>query len=415
VHTTTKVALIRRGEAGRAPSWTLRWHDSNGKRQHESIGRCDGITKKLAQDKRRAKELALNGGEEPIDKPAYMTLATFLKQDRDSRAGDVRESTLLEHDFAGAHATAVLGADMELARITVADVGKIKAELVGKGRAAATVHKTLRTLRGAFNRAAKLKLIHRNPFMDVKLPRVEETAKRVFAPVEVSALLKAVADDLWWEAFITLAVTSGLRRDELLNLKWSDVDFKDGTVKVQPKKPDQITVAVQVRKSDGTTVTETLTLKTWEWFAKAKASYRTVPLPQATVDVLQRQRVKQGGSPFVFITVARLRQLQRHIADGALPAKFEIVLNLLRRFGEIQDSILAAMKKDAADPSKVEWPRGCLHDMRRSYCTRMAETVPMHVLKKWAGHSDIATTASFYLGESEGMADKARQAFTAIA
>ena len=35
----------------------------------------------------------------------------------------------------------------------------------------------------------------------------------------------------------------------------------------------------------------------------------------------------------------------------------------------------------------------------------------MYVLRLWAGHSDIATTANFYLGLNDGMADRARKAF----
>jgi integrase len=67
------------------------------------------------------------------------------------------------------------------------------------------------------------------------------------------------------------------------------------------------------------------------------------------------------------------------------------------------------IQKHAANGS--DWPIGCIHDLRRTYCTLMADAVPMYVLRLWAGHSDIATTANFYLGLNDGMADRARKAF----
>ncbi len=60
--------------------------------------------------------------------------------------------------------------------------------------------------------------------------------------------------------------------------------------------------------------------------------------------------------------------------------------------------------------AKLADPVGTVHDLRKSYCTAMAAAVPMHVLQKWAGHSNVATTAAFYCRVQEHDAKLARDA-----
>ena len=42
----------------------------------------------------------------------------------------------------------------------------------------------------------------------------------------------------------------------------------------------------------------------------------------------------------------------------------------------------------------------------------MASAVPMHILQRLMGHADIATTARFYLGSSDGYAEQIRDALS---
>ncbi len=58
----------------------------------------------------------------------------------------------------------------------------------------------------------------------------------------------------------------------------------------------------------------------------------------------------------------------------------------------------------------VAWEHGTIHDLRRTYGTRMARVVPMHVLKEYMGHSKITTTQSYYLAAETQDADRARAA-----
>ena len=72
-------------------------------------------------------------------------------------------------------------------------------------------------------------------------------------------------------------------------------------------------------------------------------------------------------------------------------------------------------KRRGVKVETINWPLGCLHDLRRSYGTWMAEVVPMHVLQKYMGRQDISTTAKFYLGVTDDVADRARSAIALTA
>src|SRR4029079_10316959 len=89
-------------------------------------------------------------------------------------------------------------------------------------------------LRGAFNRALKQGLVNTNPFADLRMPRVESKVKRIFTRIELDRMIGA-SEDGWWQMFIRLAATSGLRLNELLNLRWSDIDLEKGTITDQRK------------------------------------------------------------------------------------------------------------------------------------------------------------------------------------
>lgn len=51
-----------------------------------------------------------------------------------------------------------------------------------------------------------------------------------------------------------------------------------------------------------------------------------------------------------------------------------------------------------------------MHDLRKSYCTNLAGAVPMHVVQRLAGHSDIRTTEQYYLKVRPEWVEAARHA-----
>ena len=78
-----------------------------------------------------------------------------------------------------------------------------------------------------------------------------------------------------------IELATGLRRGELLGLKWSDIDLEHGSLRVQR----------QIARIDGEIVEAPL---------KTKNAYRTLPLSADAIDVLKTQKKKCGNSQYVF-------------------------------------------------------------------------------------------------------------------
>lgn len=97
---------------------------------------------------------------------------------------------------------------------------------------ATTVHLELRSLRAAFYTALKWELIEKNPFSKVALPRIDEKAPVFLTREEFARLLEHIPHP-WFRALVVIAVLTGLRRSELANLRWSDVDFERRLLQVQ--------------------------------------------------------------------------------------------------------------------------------------------------------------------------------------
>lgn len=109
---------------------------------------------------------------------------------------------------------------------------------------------------------------------------------------------------------------------------------------------------------------------------------------------------------YLFVDLERLAVINEKMRDGTWRDRAETCNNVLRDFKVIQKTAAGHLGND-------DWAIGNIHDLRRTYGTRLADVVPMHVLQKWMGHSDASVTARFYLGQSDHHAALARDAFDA--
>ena len=100
-------------------------------------------------------------------------------------------------------------------------------------------------------------------------------------PIEqMDSFLREARDSGVFEMYY-VELATGLRRGELLGLKWEDIDFEHGNLRVKR----------QIARIDGEVVEAPL---------KTKNAYRTLPLADDTIQVLNQQRKKTGSSPWVF-------------------------------------------------------------------------------------------------------------------
>ncbi|MBE3586525.1 MAG: tyrosine-type recombinase/integrase [Thermoanaerobacter sp.] len=137
-----------------------------------------------------------------------------------------------------------------------------------------TVHQLHRIIHRALEVTVKWQLLGRNVADAVEPPKCKDYEARVYDEKDVERLLSA-AEGTRMYAPILLTLATGLRRGELLGLRWEDVDFKKHTITVNQ---------TLYKTSAG------LEIKT----PKTKKSRRTITLPASVVDELKRHKANQA-------------------------------------------------------------------------------------------------------------------------
>ncbi len=188
-----------------------------------------GKTRDEARDKlvealgNRAQGLVFDAGSLTVGE--YLT--RWLK---DSVRGTVRYSTVERHEInVRVHIVPLLGR-VKLKTLTPAHVRGLHRDKLDAGLAPATVRKIHSTLHKALAQAVADGLLPRNA-ADVKAPRPAPEEMRPLSEDEVRRFLEAARGDAF-EALYVLAITTGLRRGELLARRWEDADLERGTLRV---------------------------------------------------------------------------------------------------------------------------------------------------------------------------------------
>ena len=227
-------------------------------------------------------------------------------------------------------------------------VERVESKGQPKGLSAKTVRNINQVISSAMDFAKDQKLISSNPTDGCALPKLEHKEMKTL-PVEqlTSFLREAKESDVFELYYIELA--TGLRRGELLGLKWEDIDLSQGSLRVQR----------QVASINGEIIEAPL---------KTKNAYRTLPLSADAVGVLQEQRKKSGNSPYVFPS-----------PTGG-PISPDSVLHMLHR----------VLKR--AGLSKVRF-----HDLRHTFATLALQNgVDIKTVSGMLGHYSAGFTLDTY-------------------
>jgi site-specific recombinase XerD len=121
--------------------------------------------------------------------------------------------------------------DLLLQSVTARHIDQYKALRLNNKRKAVSVNIELRALKAAFNVAKRWKLIDENPCADIGQISIPDELPHFFTTVDFEKLL-ATMPQAWLREMVVLAVLTGMRRGELCNLKWQDIDFSAKVVQI---------------------------------------------------------------------------------------------------------------------------------------------------------------------------------------
>lgn len=239
--------------------------------------------------------------------------------------------------------------------------GKNKGKPVSKN----TVWHYHTTIHKALNDAVRLNLIPFNPDDRTDVARPDKYIASYYNEDEANELLeKAINNPL--ELIINLATCYGLRRSEILGLKWSAINFDGNTItinhKVTQATVDKKRVLVQKDK------------------LKNKSSYRTFPLIPQVKDLLLKEIEKQSKNKKIYGNTYKNKDNYICVKDDGEIMKPDTITRNFPKF----------LKQKGL--KKIR-----LHDLRHSCASiLLANGVPMKEIQEYLGHSSYNTTANIY-------------------
>jgi len=217
------------------------------------------------------------------------------------------------------------------------------------------------TVQRALSDAVRWQKLARNPATDASPPRVGDTSMKrtVWTPLQLRQFLESLEGDLMHAACFLAAMT-GMRRGEILGLRWQDVDFENEILSVQ-----QSLISVEYQLIFTT--------------PKTRRARRVVALDKRTLVVLKSHRKKQIEE--------RLR-FQTHDQDHNLVFR--------KQSGEPihPDAFSKAFNKKVA---AIDVPRIRFHDLRHTHATLLLQAgANPKVVSERLGHSTVSITLDTY-------------------
>ena len=224
-NTPTAVWIVRR-KGKRGMSYRLRWIDPRtGRWASEAAGRD------LAYARQRRDQIRQELRDGLAGRLPDVSLAELADRMETLMAGKSPETVGKTRDSLNAlEETCKVGLIASIDRGTIMD---FRAKRLDKGLATATVNKDLRQIRSALSYAVDAGLLKVNPLLRWKgfLLREPEKRVRVIEEAEFAKLLKVCTNEAF-KALLIVAYREGLRRGELVQLRWAAVDLESGILHV---------------------------------------------------------------------------------------------------------------------------------------------------------------------------------------
>ena len=271
---------------------------------------------------------------------------------------------------------------IKLIDIQAIDIQEYYNTLFSDGLSANTVIHHHAIIRKALDYAYKMDIIPNNPADKVQRPKKDQYIGSFYNENELAELFEKSEDDPL-NLMIRVASYYGLRRSEVLGLKWDAFDFDNKTITIKH--------TVTIGRIDGKRQIYTKDR------TKNKSSYRTLPLIDDIANRLlefkeQQEYFKKAfgksyykkDKDYVFVKPDGKLTRPDYVSEH-----FKILLN------------------------KLGLRHIRFHDLRHSCASLLlAKGIPMKAIQEWLGHSNFSTTANIYAHLDSNSKQLSAQAIT---
>lgn len=268
--------------------------------------------------------------------------------------------------------------DLDLFYATLLTEGRKKPGGTSRGLAPKTVRNIHLMLNKAFADAARKGLVARNVASLADAPSVQASRKseiKAWDAQQLAAFLDAVRSHRLHPAF-HLAAHTGMRRGEVLGLRWCDLDLDAGRLSVRQAL---VEIAYEVHMSD----------------VKTDTGRRTIDIDPGTIDVMKAWRIERAEE-----------------RGGIEPRGDDLVFSKPDGSWIHPQSFSQVLDRKVA---KLDVPTISLHDLRHTHATLLLKAgVPVKVVSERLGHANVAFTMSVYQHVLPGMQAEAAETFAAL-
>lgn len=265
--------------------------------------------------------------------------------------------------------------DTRLSKMKVADIKSSDIQfhinsLYKEGHSTKTLKKTIQYYKECLTVAKNDGIIFTEPTASITIPQDKKETKnyKPFTEEEQKKIINYLDLTDPRDMSIYLGFATGMRKSELLGLKWSDISA-DGEIHVQR----------QVKENTYINIDNTIDRKVEESELKTEASYRTIPLPNTVY--VNLMRYKQYQLQYIMLNRKTYKDLDLILHNGN--GYYMDTKTPLRRLDKICKDL------------KIE--KHQFHSLRHSYATRLFERdVQPKSIQNLLGHSKIETTLNIY-------------------
>ncbi len=265
------------------------------------------------------------------------------------------------------HVTPRIG-KLQIAKVTPAHLSQLYQAVRAKGLSAQTALHVHRALHTALNYGVRVsRVLTENVASRIKAPTVERRIGPSISPERVRMVIAAAMGTRLW-APVLLAALTGLRRGELLALKWTFIDLMRGTLYVNE--------ALEHTRAHGVRFKA----------PKSRSSRRVIPLAPECVELLQAHKAAQDAVK---------------AEAGATYSDMDLVLPNPDGTPWPPDSFSVQFARIARTAG---WQGFRLHDLRHAFATlTLADGVSIREVSDLLGHSSQTLTLSTYAHAMPGV------------